>query len=169
MGVCIPLLLSGLIKIQKLKFKKFKFKNIMSAQHFDNPEITFQPDHSGGTGKIWKIFWVLSILTIVELALGYFLYLQTGKISNAVGLSTKIAIALLTLAKAYYIVSVFMHLGDEIRNFIMTIIVPLVLFVWFIIAFLADGNSWKNLRNTNAGSTPNQIEQVQKAEEATHN
>jgi hypothetical protein len=23
-----------------------------------------------------------------------------------------------------------------------------MLFVWFIIAFLADGNSWKNLRNT---------------------
>jgi hypothetical protein len=45
-----------------------------------------------------------------------------------------------------------MHLGDEIRNFIMTIVVPLLLFVWFIIAFLADGDSWKNLRNTDAGS-----------------
>ena len=55
-----------------------------------------------------------------------------------------------------------MHLGDEIRNFIMTIVVPLVLFVGFIIAFLADGNSWKNLRNTNAGSRANQVEQVQK-------
>jgi len=56
-------------------------------------------------------------------------------------------VCILTLAKAYYIVSVFMHLGDEIRNMIMTIIVPLLLFVWFIIAFIADGNSYKNLRN----------------------
>ncbi|MBK7290088.1 MAG: cytochrome C oxidase subunit IV family protein [Chitinophagaceae bacterium] len=56
-------------------------------------------------------------------------------------------VCILTLAKAYYIVSVFMHLGDEIRNLIMTIVVPLVLFVWFIIAFLADGNSYKKLRN----------------------
>jgi hypothetical protein len=40
-----------------------------------------------------------------------------------------------------------MHLGEEVRNLIMTIIVPLLLFVWFIIAFLWDGDSWKNLRN----------------------
>jgi hypothetical protein len=41
-----------------------------------------------------------------------------------------------------------MHLGHELRNMIMTIVVPLGLFVWFIIAFLYDGNSFKNLRNT---------------------
>jgi cytochrome c oxidase subunit IV len=56
-------------------------------------------------------------------------------------------VCILTLAKAYYIVSVFMHLGDEIRNMIMTIVVPLLLFVWFIAAFIWDGNSYKNLRN----------------------
>ena len=39
-----------------------------------------------------------------------------------------------------------MHLGDEIRNMIMTIVVPLLLFVWFIIAFLADGNSYLDLK-----------------------
>lgn len=136
----------------------------MSAQHFDNPEITFHPDHSGGTKRIWKIFWVLSILTIIELALGYFLYLKHGQLGYATVLSTKCVIALLTLAKAYYIVSVFMHLGDEVRNLIMTIVVPLILFVWFIIAFLADGNSWKNLRNTDGGSRPNIMEQVEPGE-----
>ena len=56
-----------------------------------------------------------------------------------------------------------MHLGDEIRNFIMTIVVPLVLFVWFIIAFLADGNSWKELRNTRGGSRPAETEQIEAA------
>ena len=30
---------------------------------------------------------------------------------------------------------------------IMTIVVPLMLFIWFIAAFLIDGNSYKNLRN----------------------
>ena len=54
-----------------------------------------------------------------------------------------------------------MHLGDEIRNLIMTIIVPLMLFIWFIAAFLWDGNAWKNLRNTDAGSRPN-TQKVQK-------
>ena len=30
---------------------------------------------------------------------------------------------------------------------IMTIVVPLMLFIWFILAFIYDGNSYKNLRN----------------------
>ncbi len=125
--------------------------------------ISAEAEHSHGhnnegTGRIWKIFWVLSALTIIELALGYFLYFKGESIGPGTILTTKIVIGVLTLLKAYYIVSVFMHLGDEVRNLIMTITVPLVLFVWFIIAFLMDGNSWKNLRNTNAGSKPN-IEQ----------
>jgi hypothetical protein len=56
-------------------------------------------------------------------------------------------ICILSLAKAFYIVSIFMHLGDEIRNMIMTIVVPLTLFVWFITAFLWDGSSYRADRN----------------------
>jgi len=40
------------------------------------------------------------------------------------------------LAKAFYIVGYFMHLKHEVRNLIMTIVVPLLLFIWFIVAFL---------------------------------
>lgn len=126
----------------------------MSSPHDLSSEVTYHPEHASGTGRIWKVFWILSALTIIELALGYFLYAKHGHLSYGATITTKTVIGILTLAKAYYIVSVFMHLGDEIRNFIMTIIVPLALFIWFIIAFLADGNSWKNLRNTDAYSRP---------------
>ena len=44
-----------------------------------------------------------------------------------------------------------MHLGDEIRSMMLSLAIPALLFIWFIIAFLADGNSFKNLRNTDAG------------------
>ncbi len=132
----------------------------MSSQ-VSSPEITHAPAHASGTKHIWKTFWVLSALTIIELALGYLLYFQHGKWGYAPVISTKLLIAGLTLAKAYYIVSVFMHLGDEIRNMIMTIVVPLMLFVWFIAAFLWDGNAWKNLRNTDGGSRPAPTEQHQ--------
>jgi len=124
----------------------------MSASHETSPEITFHPEHASDTKRIWKTFWVLSGLTIVELGLGYFLYAQHGHLGAATVLSTKVLIGILTLAKAYYIVSVFMHLGDEVRNLIMTIVVPLCLFVWFIIAFLWDGDSWKTLRNRYNGT-----------------
>jgi hypothetical protein len=53
----------------------------------------------------------------------------------------------LTLVKAFYIVAEFMHLRHELKNLLMTIVVPLFLFVWFIAAFLWDGDSYRNLRN----------------------
>ena len=131
------------------------------SSHVSSPEITHPPVHASGTGRIWKTFWVLSLLTVIELALGYFLYWKHGQLSYGFTLTTKLVIAALTLAKAYYIVSIFMHLGDEIRNMIMTIVVPLLLFIWFIAAFLWDGNAWKNLRNTDGGSRPNQFKTEQ--------
>ena len=53
----------------------------------------------------------------------------------------------MTLLKAGLIVSVFMHLGDELKNMIMTIIIPLSLFIWFILAFLWDGSFWLWINN----------------------
>ena len=130
------------------------------STHTISAEAEHSHGHNQGTGRIWKVFWVLSFLTIIELALGLFLYFKGEALGGGTILTTKIVIGALTLLKAYYIVSVFMHLGDEVRNLIMTICVPLVLFIWFIIAFLWDGNSWKNMRNTNAGSRPD-IQKVQ--------
>lgn len=126
------------------------------SQHIISPEITFAPEHAGNTKRIWKTFWLLSVLTVIELAIGLTIYnIHKGEHPNAtLVLGFKGLVCILTLAKAFYIVSVFMHLGDEVRNMVMTIIVPLSLFLWFVIAFLSDGNSWKNLRNTDGGSRP---------------
>ena len=49
---------------------------------------------------------------------------------------------MLTIYKAAYIVRVFMHLGDEKKSFLITVLIPLTLFIWFIIAFLYDGGFW---------------------------
>lgn len=126
------------------------------SEHVVSPEVTFAHAPASGTKKIWKTFWLLSILTVIELVIGILIYnIHKGANPNhTLVLAFKGMVCILTLAKAYYIVSIFMHLGDELRNMIMTIIVPLSLFIWFIIAFLWDGNSWKNLRNTDAGSRP---------------
>jgi hypothetical protein len=39
-----------------------------------------------------------------------------------------------------------MHMSHVINNLILSILVTLLVFVWFIIAFLADGNSYLKLR-----------------------
>jgi len=100
--------------------------------------------------RVRKTTILLSVITVIELAIGLSIYtIHKGENpSHLLVLMFKGVVCILTLAKAYYIVSVFMHLGDEIRNMIMTIVVPLLLFVWFITAFILDGNSYKNLRNT---------------------
>ena len=115
--------------------------------HSDTSEITFHHEPAQGTKRIWKTFWILLIITVIELALGLGMYLLEGSLGSFIILFLKGVIVILSLAKAFYIVSVFMHLGDEIRNMIMTIVVPLMLFVWFIGAFLWDGNSYRTMRN----------------------
>jgi hypothetical protein len=114
-------------------------------------EITFHHhvDEAEFKRRIRKTTILLSVITLIELGIGFMIYvIHKGESPNAtLVLMFKGMVCILTLAKAYYIVSVFMHLGDEIRNMIMTIVVPLLLFIWFIGAFIYDGNSYKNLRN----------------------
>ncbi len=91
--------------------------------------------------RIWKVFWILLVITVVEVFMGMFLSHSMPKaLVNFFFLA-------LTVLKAGYIVAVFMHLGDEIKGFILTVLIPLVLFVWFIIAFLADGGFWLHMNN----------------------
>lgn len=120
-------------------------------QHPAFEEVSFHHHTDDATFKkrVRKTTILLSVITVIELGIGLFIYtLHKSDVNrDFLILCFKGLVCILTLAKAYYIVSVFMHLGDEIRNMIMTIVVPLMLFIWFIIAFIADGNSYKNLRN----------------------
>ena len=115
--------------------------------HTDPSEITYHHEPASSTKRIWKTFWILLIVTVVEVGLGLLLYALEPNVSDWVVLFFKGTMIILTLAKAFYIVSIFMHLGDELRNMIMTIIVPLSLFIWFIGAFLWDGNYYRTARN----------------------
>ncbi|MEY3945660.1 MAG: hypothetical protein RJB03_366 [Bacteroidota bacterium] len=111
-------------------------------------EVTFHHEPGGKevVQKIIRTTVILSVITIIELGLGLAMY--AWPMGEGLKLFLKGVIVILSLAKAFYIVGIFMHLGDELKNMIMTIVVPLLLFIWFIAAFLWDGNSWKVLRNT---------------------
>ncbi len=110
-------------------------------------EQAVHAEHSndGAVKEIWRVTIILSILTAVELALGFYMMRLTN---HQFILAIKGTIVILMMVKAFYIVGYFMHLKHELKNLIMTIVVPLLLFVWFITAFLYEGNSYKNLRNT---------------------
>ncbi len=124
-------------------------------------EVTFHHhiDDTEFKRRVRKTTILLSAITIIELGIGLGIYtMHKGENPNALlVLMFKGVVCILTLAKAYYIVSVFMHLGDEIRNMIMTIIVPLLLFVWFIAAFLWDGSAYRANRNRYDGTYRDQL------------
>ncbi len=101
-------------------------------------------EHHDVIAEIKKVTIILSVLTIIELILGFWMI---GITAPGFRLGIKGVIIILMMAKAFYIVAYFMHLKHELKNLIMTIVVPLALFIWFIAAFLSDGNSFRNLRN----------------------
>jgi cytochrome c oxidase subunit IV len=111
-----------------------------SATH--SPEVTHH-EHSFDSKAIWRTFWILLAITCVELIVGMFIapHFPGAK------LAFNLLYVILTGAKAFYIIAEFMHLKHEIKNMIMTIALPALLFIWFLGAFLWDGNSYKNLRN----------------------
>lgn len=112
-----------------------------TAEHHEHTEHA-----GGGVKEIIKVTIWLSALTIVELILGF--WMMGMPLESGSRLFVKGVIVILMMWKAVFIVGYFMHLKHEIKNLIMTIVVPLALFVWFIIAFLYDGNSFRHLRNT---------------------
>lgn len=114
------------------------------------------PESKSQVKKIWKVFWILLLITVIEVFIGM-------KLSHSMPKALLAFIFLgLTLLKAGYIVTIFMHLGDEFKNFMVTVLIPLVLFVWFIIAFLADGAFWLHMNNHSTART-------HLTEQATHN
>jgi cytochrome c oxidase subunit IV len=102
----------------------------------------FKEKSSFDTKAVWRTFWILLGITLFELVIAI-VYYETHffpkHILNGVFI-------IMTLAKAFFIVAEFMHLGHEIKNLIMTIAIPACLFIWFIIAFLWDGSAYHELR-----------------------
>jgi len=100
-----------------------------------SPEMTVPQQHHSDEEfrrRIKRTTILLSVITVIELGIGLTIYtIHKGPDpSHLLVLMFKGMVCIMTLAKAYYIVSVFMHLGDEIRNMIMTVVVPLMLFIW---------------------------------------
>ncbi len=89
---------------------------------------------------IWMTFWVLLIVTVTEVALAIYWPAEWPR------LILNLFLIFFTLVKAYFIVAEFMHLRYELRPLILTVLSPLILIIWFIIAFLVDGRWWGVLR-----------------------
>ena len=52
-----------------------------------------------------------------------------------------------SLYKAKFIVYNFMHLGSEVNGLRLSVLLPMLLLVWAIIAFFQEGGAWKERRD----------------------
>jgi cytochrome c oxidase subunit IV len=80
--------------------------------------------------KLWMVFWIMLIVTIIELVIGAFFNEQLSEINK------EYVFIFFTVAKAFFIVWVFMHLGDEKTAMKYVIIAPYTLFIFYL-AFMA--------------------------------
>ncbi|MFT7114146.1 MAG: cytochrome c oxidase subunit 4 [Candidatus Azotimanducaceae bacterium] len=88
-------------------------------------------NHPTSTKWIWRVFWLLLIITAVEVALG----LMKPEVLEVKLLSMKLlnwTFIILTLVKAYYIVMSFMHLKDERKNLRMVIVLPVFILIPYL-------------------------------------
>ncbi len=85
---------------------------------------------------IWKVFWILLIVTTVEVVLGI---IKPPFLVETIFLGTKLinhVFIVLTIVKAAYIINVFMHLGFERKSLKWTILLPALILVPYLLFIL---------------------------------
>ena len=95
---------------------------------------------------IWKVFGLLTIVTIVEVLLG--IYKPEGLfLTHFLGTSLlNMIFLILTLVKAYFIAWYFMHLKGEKKWFRRAIVWTLVLYISYLSFFLLyDGQAAREM------------------------
>ena len=93
-------------------------------------------ESSNSNWWIWKVFWILLVVTGVEVILGI---IKPPFLVETIFLGTKLLnhiFIVLTLVKAAYIVMVFMHLGDERPSLQWTIILPAIILIPYLLFIL---------------------------------
>lgn len=110
------------------------------AHTFDNEAYNSQ------VNAVWRATGMLSIITIVEVAIALLWMYKIDPDGHSSKFVLNSFFIVASLLKAYFIVAEFMHVRYEKRALTLTILVPLVFLIWFIIAFLWEGTEWLNNR-----------------------
>jgi len=101
--------------------------------HHTEHEIEHGKKVPAQTKEIWKTFWILLGITALEFVIAFTVDADHYK-------WTKVGIfIILTIVKAYYIVGIFMHLKNEVKSLIWTIVLPCVFVAWLVVALIIEG------------------------------
>ena len=115
-------------------------------------------DYSKSKKIALRTIILLGIITVVEV---FIALIGKGHLIHGFHIHFAVmglAMIALSLYKAYKIVFEFMHLGHEVGGMAFTVMLPTLLLVWGVIAFLMEGEYWKDTRQNSKEKT--QIEQI---------
>lgn len=93
-----------------------------------------------------KTILILAVITIFEV---FMALLGKGYIVPGFHLPHAlmgILMIVMSVVKAYLIIYEFMHMKYEVPGLVKTVLLPTLLLVWAVIAFLYEGNYWNNSR-----------------------
>ena len=99
----------------------------------DYDPINYVPHaESHGTSELWKTFWILLGITILDFVI-YFVMSPSG--------FRNFIFIFFGLVKAYYIVGAFMHMKYEKVNLALIILVPTIFIIGLIMGLLYEGSA----------------------------
>ena len=118
----------------------------MSEFHDDYPQYELMAHHSEEAGKgkrkkLWKVFWYMLAITIIELMVGF----NNEHFSK---LFLMFFFIVFTIIKAGFIVLAFMHLGDEKKAMKWVILAPFSMFIVYLVYIVVtEGTYSMGFRN----------------------
>ncbi|WP_082921800.1 cytochrome C oxidase subunit IV family protein [Lewinella sp. 4G2] len=98
------------------------------------------------TAAVWKGLGLLAFVTLVEVGLSLLKATDWAKDIQWVFVAAAVLIIALSIYKAYFIIYEFMHMAYEVKGLAMTVLLPVFLLVWAVIAFFYEGGAWKENR-----------------------
>jgi len=102
----------------------------------ETSKVVVQPVNKEKIRQVVRVAVILGVVTGIEFVVAFTMQASPLRTFLFVGM---------TLVKAFYIVSEFMHLGHEAKVLIWSIIIPMLFVVWLIIALLVEGNAMLQL------------------------
>lgn len=97
------------------------------------PETYVPAPEMHGTKELWKVFWILLAITVVD----FIIYFAMGA-----SMLRNIIFIVFGLVKAFFIVGTFMHLKYERMFMILMIVLPALAFIGMLVfGLLHEGNA----------------------------
>ena len=100
-------------------------------------QIVVQPVNKEKVKKLLIVALYLFIVTAIEFVIAF--TMEAGPLRTSIFIG-------LTIVKAYYIVSEFMHLKYEVKMLIWSIIIPMIFVVWLVTALIYEGGAIFDVR-----------------------